>query len=572
LSSSISTVAPRAGGGDVTIIDSPERIAESYSDYLSDESKYGPAAAERLVLAVDELQVAETLGSARDRDSEVTVSAGRTGIVGGAVPPRGILLSLERMDRILGIDRSEDGRYVLRAEPGISIARLRERLESRDLGLDPSRLSNDERAALGEFASDERGWLYPPDPTEDTAHLGATVATNASGARSFRYGATRRHIAGLRVVLPCGEVVDIDRGQCLADGRRFEILTGSGLIPFEVPSYEMPTTKNAAGYFAGPGMDLVDLFVGSEGTLGVITEVRILLTRRPEGVLSALAFFDSDDEAIAFVREARGGSPGGPGRAPDVSGGGEPGRAVAPLALEFFDSRSLDFLRDRKEEEGQGSEIPELPTDAGAAILFEQDYVEDDLMNLYEAWEALLSAHGSSMERTWGGLEEGELARLRSLRHGVAEEVNSVIARAKAAHPEIHKVGTDAAVPTDSLPGMFAYCRDLLEGSGLRYIVFGHIGDSHLHLNIMPRDPDELARGKKLATAIARRAVELGGTVSAEHGIGRIKHEFLRLMYGDAGLAAMAAVKRAIDPYCVLNRGVMFPADLVWSAATPRQR
>ncbi len=543
MSNSISTVPPRAGGGEPIIIDSPERIRESYSDYLSDESRYGPADAERLVLAVDELQVAETLNDARDRDGEVTVSAGRTGIVGGAVPPSGTLLSLERMDRVLGVRRTDGDGFILRAQPGISVAALRERLESGDLGLDPSALDAGEREALDALTSDERGWFYPPDPTEDTAHLGATVATNASGARSYRYGATRKHVAGLRVVLPCGEVVDVDRGSCSADGRRFEIVTGAGRTAFEVPSYRMPSTKNAAGYFAGSGMDLIDLFTGSEGTLGVITEVRLFLTRKPEGILSALAFFDSDEDAVAFVSQAR--------------------DEADPLALEFFGSRSFDFLRERKTEEGQGSEIPELPDDARAGIIFEQDYVENDLMDLYEKWEALLSAHGSSMERTWGGLEESEIVRLKALRHGVAEEVNSAIARAKAEHPEIHKVGTDAAVPRGQLPGMLAYCRELLEPQGLRYIIFGHIGDSHLHLNIMPGTPDELARGKEMATAVAGRAVELGGTVSAEHGIGRIKHEFLRIMYGDEGLAQMAAVKRALDPDGVLNRGVMFPAELL---------
>ncbi|MFH1502723.1 MAG: FAD-binding oxidoreductase [Candidatus Eisenbacteria bacterium] len=570
MGNSISTVSPRTGGGPATVIDSPERIAESYSDYLSDESRYGPATADRLVLALDESHVARALEDATARGGEVTLSAGRTGIVGGAVPARGTLLSLAGMDRILGIRKADD-RFVVRCEPGITIADLRERLESGDLAFDADGLDDDERAALAEFGGGGRSWLYPPDPTEGTAHLGATVATNASGARSFRYGATRRHVQGLRVVLASGDVVDVSRGDCAADGRSFEVRTPSGSFAFDVPSYDMPETKNAAGYFARPGMDLVDLFIGSEGTLGVITEVRVALTPRPEGVLSALAFFDSDDDAVAFVRAARGDAGGG--RAVDGSPGadatrdaGRSGSTVSPLALEYFDSHSLDFLRERKAEEGAGSEMPELPVDARAAVLFEQDYVEDDLLDVYEAWEALLAGHGSSMERTWGGMEAAELARLKALRHGVAEEVNSVIARAKSAHPEMHKVGTDAAVPPGSLSEMLSFCREVMDESALRYIIFGHIGDSHVHVNVMPRDPSELRRGKELATAIARRAVELGGTVSAEHGIGKLKHDFLRLMYGDEGLREMAAVKRALDPAGVLNRGVMFPESLLEAA------
>jgi D-lactate dehydrogenase (cytochrome) len=568
LGSSIATVIPRSGAGPATVIDSRERIEESYSDYLSDESRYGPASADRLVFAEDETHVAAVLADAATSGTEVTLSAGRTGIAGGAVPIRGTILSLARMDRILGIERTGGSAFVLRCEPGVTIAGLRERLESGELRLAHEDLTDDERSALAAFENDERPWFYPPDPTEDTAHLGATVATNASGARSFRYGATRDHVLGLRVVLASGDVVDVSRGDCVADGLAFEIVAPSGVIGFDVPSYEMPATKNAAGYFARPGMDLVDLFVGCEGTLGVITEVRIALSSRPEGVLSALAFFDSDDQAVSFVRAARGDAEDsrGASEALDANAGSStnrPSSDVSPLALEYFDSRSLDFLRERKLEEGAGSEIPELPEDARAGVLFEQDYVEDDLLDIYGAWEALLAGNGSSMERTWGGMEEAELKRLRVLRHGVAEQVNSVIAQAKSSHPEIHKIGTDAAVPAEALPEMLTFYREVMDESALRYIIFGHIGDSHVHLNVMPRDPDELRRAKELATSIARRAVELKGTVSAEHGIGRLKHGFLKLMYGDDGLREMAAVKRAVDPGGVLNRGVMFPAELL---------
>ena len=196
-------------------------------------------------------------------------------------------------------------------------------------------------------------------------------------------------------------------------------------------------------------------------------------------------------------------------------------------------------------------------------MLFEQDYTEDTLLDSYEAWEQVLGAHGSSMEDTWGGLEESELTKLKALRHSIAEQVNGAIARAKVSHPEIHKIGTDASVPNDAVETMFGFYRSELEGTGLRHVIFGHIGDNHLHLNIMPRTGDELDKGKELARRFAARAVELGGSVSAEHGIGRMKHEFLRLQYGEQGLREMARVKAAFDPARVLNRDVMFPAELL---------
>jgi D-lactate dehydrogenase (cytochrome) len=547
----IETTQPRSDATKAPqVVESAERIVESYADYLSDESRFGPATADRLVIVHDESQVASELVRSVREGCETTVSAGRTGIVGGAVPRCGTLLSLERMDGIRGVRRLPDGRFAIRVEPAITIAELRRRLERKELGTDSEDLARTERDDLAAFLSDDGSFFYPPDPTEDTAHVGATVATNASGARSFRYGATRRHVHGLRLCLTSGEVVAVERGQCIASGRTFRINAGGAERVVDLPQYTMPTTKNAAGYYVEDDMDLVDLIVGSEGTLGVITEVELLLTPAAEGILSALAFFPSDGDAIAFVRQARG----------DAAGRSD---AVDPIALEFFDSRSLDFLRERKAAEGASSDIPELPAGAGAAILFEQDYTEDTLLDSYEEWEAVLTAHGSSMENTWGGLEESELAKLKLLRHSIAEQVNGAIARAKSVHADIHKIGTDASVPDDALDVMFGFYRTELGATELAHVVFGHIGDNHLHLNIMPRTPDELRLGKELATRFAARAVELGGSVSAEHGIGRIKHGFLRLQYGDEGLSAMARVKRAFDPACVLNRDVMFPAELL---------
>ncbi len=388
----IETTQPRTSASEPPlVIEGESRIRESYADYLSDESRYGPAGCDRLVFPNDEAQVAETVADAVGRGREVTVSAGRTGIVGGAVPRCGTLVSLGAMNRIVGISRLEEGRFVLRVEPGVTIAELRDRLEKRDLGLDPDRLQDEEREALEAFIADDRGFFYPPDPTEDSAHIGATVATNASGARSFRYGATRKHVHGLRVCLASGEVLAVERGSCRSEDGRFVVRTALGDTEVVVPTYEMPATKNAAGYFAAPSIDLVDLFVGSEGTLGIVTEVTLVLAPRPEGVLVALAFFGSDEDALAFVRHVRG------------DGEERPPSAISPLALEFFDSRSFDFLRERKSELGAASDIPELPGEACAGVLFEQEYTENDLLDAYEAWEAALVARrrSSRTDRRW---------------------------------------------------------------------------------------------------------------------------------------------------------------------------
>ncbi|MCK4409179.1 MAG: FAD-binding oxidoreductase, partial [Candidatus Eisenbacteria sp.] len=232
MSNIIKAVKPRPGTGTPPfVVDSRERILESYGDYLSDESRYGPAQADRLIIAHVEAQVSEALVAAADAGVNVTVSAGRTGIVGGAVPTGGVLLSLAGMKSVLGIRKCAEGRFALRVEPGLSVAELKERLLTKDLGIDGAGQDPVARADLDAFLADDRAYVYPPDPTEDTAHLGATVATNASGARSYRYGATRRHVCGLRASLTTGGVLAIERGRCVANGRLFllEGLDGSEL-------------------------------------------------------------------------------------------------------------------------------------------------------------------------------------------------------------------------------------------------------------------------------------------------------------------------------------------------------
>ena len=148
---------------------------------------------------------------------------------------------------------------------------------------------------------------------------------------------------------------------------------------------------------------------------------------------------------------------------------------------------------------------------------------------------------------------------MKAVRHLIPESVNTLIAQRKQQYPRVHKLGTDMAVPDEHLETIIAYYKELLDKAGLEYIIFGHIGDNHLHVNILPRTDDEVDQGMELYRRFAKRAVELGGTVSAEHGIGKLKRQFLHIMYGDPGLQEMAEVKRALDPEWILNPGNMLP-------------
>jgi D-lactate dehydrogenase (cytochrome) len=256
--------------------------AEDLQNYLTDASNMPGGHAEKLFVPESEDEIAEILREANEKRIPVTISGARTGTVGGAIPFGGYVISLERLNKIKSID-NEDLRAVV--EPGVILADFQK-------------------------AVDAEGLFYPPDPTEWSCQIGGTVATNASGARSFKYGATRGFVRALRVVLANGETIRLTRRTALTkDGDVIELETESGgTIAARVPTYKRPAVrKNVSGFYNALPLDAIDLFIGSEGSLGVITEIELELLRKPEGFFSGIVFFRRHEDLLAFVEEAKGG-------------------------------------------------------------------------------------------------------------------------------------------------------------------------------------------------------------------------------------------------------------------------
>ena len=267
------------------------------AQYLEDASGFR-GHAERVVVPSDEAGVIVALREASAADVPITIEGAGTGLTGGRVPLGGWVLSLEKFTR-------------LDIHAGYAVAGAGVLL--RDL----------------HAAAQSTGQFYPPDPTETGASIGGTIATNASGSRSLKYGATRGWIERLRAVLADGRVIDCGRGDA---------------IDFACGAIPLPqVTKNTAGYLLRPGMDWIDLFTGSEGTLGVVTEARLRLLPAPPTVLAGVVFFADDDSALDAVEHWR--------------------ATTAARMLEYFDAPSLALLRSR---------FPEIPIQARAAILFDQ--------------------------------------------------------------------------------------------------------------------------------------------------------------------------------------------------------
>jgi D-lactate dehydrogenase (cytochrome) len=284
-------------------------------------------------------------------------------------------------------------------------------------------------------------------------------------------------------------------------------------------------------------MDMTDLFIGSEGTLGVFTELELQLLPEPPVRWCVTAFFPDQRTAVDFAVAAR---------------------ATGDLrlaAIEFFDERSLNLLRRERETLPAIADLPELPVHFHTAIYVEihaQD--EDDALAAAE----LLLACGVNEENIWIAASMHDLEKVKAFRHALPETVNRLIDERRRREPSLTKLGTDMAVPDEHLfKTLERYTNDLNQ-SGLDYVIFGHIGNNHLHVNLLPYSLSDYQQGRELYHAWAQEVIRLGGTVSAEHGIGKLKAPMLELQFGEKRIHEMRNLKRIFDPEFRLNQGNLF--------------
>ncbi|MCL6431787.1 MAG: FAD-binding protein [Anaerolineae bacterium] len=382
-----------------------------------------------------------------------------SGLAAASIPfEGGIALTLTRLNRIIEIDPVD---MVAVVEAGVITGDLQQAVEA-------------------------QGLFYPPDPSSlKHCTIGGNIACNAGGPRCLKYGVTRDYVLALRAVLADGRTVRV--------GAR--------------------TAKNATGY------SLVQLFVGSEGTLGVITEAALRLLPLPRAVQTVLAEFPrltDACEAVTAVLQA----------------------GVRPATLELMDETAIrcveEYLR------------LGLPLDAEAILLVECDGDEARVAEEARSVAALCREHHASRVRTAQSPQDrGDLWRAR-------RAISGSLSRQRP-----NKLGEDIVVPRHAIPAMVARLKEIGRRYALPIVIFGHAGDGNLHPNILfdRRDPAEWSRVQEASSAIFAAAVELGGTLSGEHGVGVLKREFLPLAVDPVAIEAMRAVKRALDPKGILNPG-----------------
>ncbi len=417
-----------------------------------------------VVLPTTTEQVARVVEMANRERIPVVPRGMATGLAAASVPfSGGIALTLTRMNRILEID--EENRTA-RVEAGVITAHLQAEVE-------------------------KRGLFYPPDPSSNRqSTIGGNIACNAGGPRCLKYGVTGDYVMGLTVVLPDGRVLE----------------TGGKAI------------KNVVGY------DLTSLFVGSEGTLGVITEALLKLIAKPQFVRTARAEFPRLDDASRTVNAV-------------LSAG------IVPATLELMDETAIECI---EEAMHLG-----LPLDVEAMLIIEADGSDEEAVGReIEAVARICRENGARAVAV--AQTEEERAELWRARRSVSP---SLARRAP------NKLGEDITVPRSAIPEAVRRIKEISARYGLPIVIFGHAGDGNLHPNILfdKRDPEQWAKIEPMVGEIFDVALELGGTLSGEHGVGTLKRSYMEKALGPVSLDVQRRIKRALDPMNIMNPGKVLP-------------
>jgi D-lactate dehydrogenase (cytochrome) len=528
----IRTRPPRGAADSSGVTCDPDALAS----VREDAAHYHGGHAAALAAPRTEADVAAIVRAA----ARVLPIGAQSSLTGGATPFGDVVLGTSRLNQIERIDATR-----VTAGAGVAIATLQDELRA-------------------------RGLYYPPVPTYNGAFLGGTVATNAAGAATFKYGSTRQWVEGITVVLASGEVLDIERGahRANADGC-FEIETASGAVCVPIPSYRMPQVpKRSAGYHAEPGMDLIDLFIGSEGTLGIVTEISVRVMPAPAGACMAMIPVTSEARGLELVASLR--------RSSQETWLTRDPDGVDVAAIEHVDRRSLELLREDGEDRRHGIAVP-----PGTALVLLVQIELPSSTDAASAYDQIASLTRDGTPRTAlqrfcrvlqeaGAFDTAELAlpgdrrraeQFLAFREAVPSAVKHRVAHGKAQIDErIEKTAADMIVPFERFADMMAIYRSGFERRGLDYAMWGHISDGNVHPNVVPRSYADVVAGREAILEFGREVKRLGGCPLAEHGVGRsaVKQALLRDLYGAEGIEEMRAVKRALDPEWKLAPGVLF--------------
>jgi len=454
----------------------PITDADILDGYNSDALGYS-GSPEGVFRPKDEKEIQDIVRWCNAHNHKLTPTALRSSTTGSCVCHQGYLLSMEQLEKVPDIRLDKLTAVV---QPGVNLGQLKQDLE-------------------------DQGLFFPPDPTsENECTVGGAVACNASGARTLKYGAIRQWVRRIRVVLPTGEIMELSA---------------------------LEVDKNTTGYFGF--QDPIHFFIGSEGTLGVITEIELRCRRFPEETLSFFAFFPDEDTALHAATEIR-------------------NRRINVRCLEYFDTPCLDILRAQKDVA--------LPEEVGGMLFFEEEVQQGDPEDLLAQWIQRLEKLNALVDNTMVGDTRARKHEMKELRHTIPTFLNELGIEYKLNGGG--KISTDWAVRYNLITQAIPQAREICRRFGMEEVYcYGHIGNGHPHFNLLSRDGESIERAHATVHEMVRLICSQGGIITAEHGVGKVKKPFLSYQFSPQAIHWMKAFKKTLDPNLILAPGNIFDFD-----------
>jgi len=436
-------------------------------------------------------EVVEIVNQMRDASVSITVQGGKTGICGASVPLGGHIMNLSNMKKAEPLRKTENG-YLLKVQTGLLLCELNHLLSAKNF--DTARWDEDSRAALEFFRNDD-DYFWPPDPTETSAAIGGMLGTNAQSITDLRYGRIREYVEEI-------ELVDIH-------GNLF-------------------TTKD------------LDLYLGSEGMYGIFVGVTLRLVKKPKERLGICFFFLEQTDLLHFAEQVL-----------EIPTAG----SASVAAVEFIDRTALNYIQKLKQLSTKLSELPDIDEKYSGMIYVElHGNTEEEMEELTGMLMEASASCGNDGESTWALSGEAGIEKLKLLRHSAPESVNSEIKKRSLIDPRITKLSTDMTTGNRLSDDVAQYQKDAAS-AGLEVVIFGHVPENRIHVNMISNSYEEYKTGKKLIETWYLRALQSGGTVFREHGIGKVKKELYHNVMGTDVRERIAMNKKLLDPFNLLNPG-----------------
>ena len=511
---------------------------KSSSDYLRDESQL-IGKADTLYFCHTTEEVEEVVRTCYRNNTPLTIQGALTGICGGAVPIEGSIINMSEMNDILGMSYNKQLQtYIIKVQPGLLLKDLNHFLKSKKI--DTNAFSNTSLETYSTFNNDE-SYMFPTDPTETLASIGGMVACDASGACSYKYGSIRRYVQGVTLVTSNNRIY-IERGTYkYSDLPRLLQLDEMTLPKWNSQNSDI---KDVAGLYYDDNMDLIDLIIGGEGIFGIITEIDLVLLKEPKIQAGVMLFLSKNNRLVEFVDTLRN------------------NETVlfknCIAAIEYFDRNSLQLLNNFKEVNPIIKKLPIISNDYYGSLYLEfhlesDNQLDDILISISDK----MTYYGINEQEQWMGIESSDFEKLKLFRHAVPECVNILLANKKQIDSRINKVGTDMSVPNNLLSDTIAMYKNDINQLEISSVIFGHIGDNHLHVNLIPDTYSKYLESIEIITKWATYITSNGGSVTAEHGIGKLKKQLLKLMVKEDDIKAMKHIRKLLEPKGLINQGTL---------------